>query len=62
VTEETQLDGIYKQLKELGIKIPRLTIKDGKIMRQVDKNGNQLYRDIDDASAEELRYAAAHKN
>lgn len=62
VTEETQLDGIYKQLKELGVKIPRLTIKDGKLMRQVDKKGNQLYRDIDDASAEELRYAAAHKN
>lgn len=62
VTEETQLDGIYKQLKELGVKIPRLTIKDGKIMRQVDKDGKQLYRDIDDASAEELRYAAAHKN
>lgn len=62
VTEETQLDGIYKQLKELGVKIPRLTIKNNKLVRQVDKNGNQLYRDIDEASAEELRYAAAHKN
>lgn len=62
VTNEVHLDGIYNQLKHLGIKIPRLVIKNGKIMRQVDKNGNQLYRDIDDASEEELKYAAAHKN
>lgn len=62
VTEETQLDGIYKQLKELGVKIPKLTIKNNKLVRQVDKKGNPLYRDIDEASAEELRYAAAHKN
>jgi hypothetical protein len=62
VTEETQLDGIYNQIKHLGVKIPKLTIKNGKILRQVDKNGKQQYIDVDDASAEELRYAAAHKN
>lgn len=62
VTEETQLDGIYNSLKHLGVKVPKLTIKDNKIKRQVDKNGKQQYIDIDDASAEELRYAAAHKN
>lgn len=62
VTEEVHMDGIYKQLKSLGIRIPKLTIKNGKIMRQVDKSGNQIYIDIDDASREELKYAAAHKN
>lgn len=63
LTEQIHHDMLYSVLKNNGIPVPQLERdKNGNVVAQRDKSGKVVYKNIDNATWEELEYAAKHNN